>query len=204
MKAVLLMTPEIVRQHYVAALLGIGLSYGLTSGKKVSDLADDPDTVKKLSDLATRLGSGPSNGEDKYLRQIPVVWDIRAPLFWWSEMDTYKVGTTTQSESTMHTLLRMEEFTDNDFEYPVGPVILDELNRLLKTAKDAKGKSNEESAFLLLKNALPSGWLQRRIWTANLAVVKNILLQRSTHRLPQWRYLCRRFTETLNFEVEIL
>ena len=204
MKAEMLVTPAMNDMYYASTMLGLGLSYGLTSGKSLSDLLTDHDLRTKLSSLADKLGVR-SYGEDKFLRQVPVVWDITAPLFWWAEMDTYKVGTTAQSESTMHTLLRKEGFTDNDFEYPVGPVILAELNRLLKTAKDAKGTSSEESSFLLLKNALPSGWLQRRVWSANLAVVKNILLQRSTHRLPQWRYLCRRFTEELpGFEVEIL
>lgn len=195
MKAILL-NADNIHEHYAMSLFGLGLSHGLTSGKKLVDIIDDDVLTDRLVKLGTKLGVK-SDGEDKFLRQVPVVWDIRAPLFWWSEMDTYKVGTTAQSESTMHTLLHTKEFVDSDFEYPVGPHILMELNRLLEAAKKEKGKENTEKSFLLLKNILPSGWLQRRIWTANYAVVKNILVQRLNHRLPQWRYMCRRFIEEL-------
>lgn len=171
------------------ALLGLGLSWGITSGlASLNEKAQD-----KMADIAARLCEK-SGGEDKFLRQISVAWRITAPLFWWSEMDTYKVGTCAQSESTMHTLAKRDRFLSTDFEYGMSDDVLALLNSKLHSMKTCEEK-DKESTFLLLKNLLPSGWLQCRVWTANLAVMKNIWKQRHMHRLPQWRYICNQFVK---------
>ena len=75
--------------HY--ARLGLGFSYGLTS--YYSDVNDIPMGINdKLNAVIDRLAAV-GGGEDKFLRQIPVCYIIQAPLYWWSEMDTYKIGT---------------------------------------------------------------------------------------------------------------
>ena len=116
-------------------------------------------------------------GHDKFLRQIGVVLDITAPLYWWKQMDTYKVGTVAQSESTMHTLLK-NPITNDCFESGKVPDFY--INFLEDLRQDGD--------FVKLNAWLPQSWLQRRIWTGNYAVLKNIILQRENHKLPEWKF----------------
>ncbi|MFQ8737578.1 MAG: hypothetical protein ACLSAH_17615 [Bilophila wadsworthia] len=84
------------------ALLGMGLSHGKTSGIiSLWDIRDDASLKERALKLA-----GLGSGHDKFLRMIVVTLDITAPLYWWKQFDTYKVGTVAQSESTMHTLMK--------------------------------------------------------------------------------------------------
>ena len=170
------------------ALIGIGLSYGLTS--KYSSMYYVPEeTKKRLYQIAGKLACK-GGGEDKFLRQIVYWWDVKAPRFWFAEADTYKVATTAQSESTMHTIMH-RELTQEDFEYDISLFQLDYLNRLIAKYKETKS----EEAFLKLKNGLSEGFLQRRIWSLSLANMKNIYAQRKKHRLPQWKIVCDAFVE---------
>ena len=170
------------------ALFGIGLSYGLTSEYEGWDAVpfDKVEKLKKIASVLCRRGGG----EDKFLRQIIFWWDVKAPRYWWAEADTYKVGTAAQSESTMHTVMR-RPLEDSDFEAPVPGSVRNSLNRMFLEHSETK----DERVFLELKNALPEGFLQRRIWTLNLANMKNIHRQRKSHRLPQWRQVCEAFAE---------
>lgn len=170
------------------ALMGVGLSYGLTS--EYSYLRFVPEETKnRLVQIAGNLAKK-GGGEDKFLRQIIYWWDVKAPRFWWCEADTYKVATVAQSESTMHTIMH-RELTQDDFEYEIPPFELGHLNGLIEGYRLTK---NEE-AFLKLKNLLPEGFLQRRIWMLSLANMKNIYHQRRNHRLPQWKQICEAFVE---------
>ena len=171
-----------------AALLGLGLSYGLTS--EYSSMYYVPEeTKKRLYQIAGKLARK-GGGEDKFLRQIVYWWDVKAPRFWFAEADTYKVATTAQSESTMHTIMH-RELTQEDFEYDISLFQLDYLNRLIAKYKETKS----EEAFLKLKNGLPEGFLQRRVWSLSLANMKNIYHQRKRHRLPQWKLVCQAFVD---------
>lgn len=173
------------------ALFGIGLSYGLTSEYEGWD--DVPfDRRMKLQEIASKLCKAGA-GEDKFLRQVVCWWDVRAPRYWWAEADTFKVGTVAQSESTMHTIMR-RPLGDSDFEKPVHPHVLENVNLLVKLYRDARPETKQEW-FLDLKNVLPEGFLQRRIWMLNLANMKNIHRQRKNHRLPQWHAVCDAFVE---------
>ena len=173
------------------ALFGIGLSYGITSGWG-GPLELSRDKYEKLKEIASKLCKAGA-GEDKFLRQIVYWWDVRAPRYWWAEADTFKVGTVAQSESTMHTIMR-RPLEDSDFEKPVPPHVLENVNLLVKLYRDARPETKQEW-FLDLKNVLPEGFLQRRIWTLNLANMKNIHRQRRNHRLPQWHKVCDAFVE---------
>lgn len=172
------------------ALFGIGLSYGLTSEyEKPEDLPfDKSEKLKEIASVLCRKGAG----EDKFLRQIMFWWDVRAPRYWWAEADTFKVGTVAQSESTMHTITRRPLNALVDFEEPVDGDVLNRLNDHIRWYNETKGDIEE---FMAIKNMLPEGFLQRRIWTLNLANMKNIHRQRRTHRLPQWRQVCEAFAE---------
>lgn len=157
------------------ALLGMGLSYGLTSDKKIRCLKD-PKLAARLTKICVKCAQR-GNGEDKFLRMIQIWADVTAPRFWWAEFDTYKVGTVALSESTMHTLGK-RQLTPEDFETPIEPGYLDTLNSALRS----------DNAIDFNKGMLPEGFLQRRIVNFSYAVFANMIRQRRNHRLPQWHY----------------
>ena len=170
------------------ALFGIGLSHGLTSGYE--DWASlTPELRKRLYEVAEKLAPK-DGGHNKFLRQIAFWWDATFPRFLWQEVDQYRIGVTTQSESTMHTIMS-RDLAQEDFEQPIHPGALEVLNLLIGDYK----KSKNGHLFMQLKNDLPEGFLQRRIWTLSLANMKNIYHQRKSHRLPQWRDICEAFVE---------
>ena len=113
----------------------------------------------------------------KALRLINTTFKIKAPLFWWQEMDTYEIGVVNGcSESTMHTL-KKEQLCQKDFEYP----ILDSWIEALQESID-EGFDDID----LLKNYLPSGYLQERVINFSYQTLRRIIKQREGHRLPQW------------------
>lgn len=158
------------------ALLGMGLSYGLTSDKKIRCLKD-PKLADRLTKICAKCAQR-GNGEDKFLRMIQIWADVTAPRFWWAEFDTYKVGTVALSESTMHTLGK-RPLAQEDFEGGLPIVLLDLLNARTCTP----GYTIEAK-----KELLPESFLQRRIVNFNYAVFANMIRQRRNHRLPQWHY----------------
>jgi len=172
------------------ALLGMGLSYGLTSDKKIICLKD-PKWAIRLTKICEKCAQR-GNGEDKFLRMIQIWADITAPRFWWAEFDTYKVGTVALSESTMHTLGK-RQLTPEDFETPIPAIELDTLNSALRS----------DNAIDFNKGMLPEGFLQRRIVNFNYAVFANMIRQRRNHRLPQWRYFLNKVYYSLPF-LEVL
>ena len=133
---------------------------------------------------------------DKFLRQIFVSVDITAPLFWWKEMDQYKVGTTTNSTSTMHKLsttpITLACFETDDLNEWL------ELNdqplnygfeNIIKYCEDLRQKYLETKDIRYWKELirwLPESWLQTRTWTANYAVLRNIIRWRQNHKLTEW------------------
>ena len=163
----------------VDSLFGLGLSYGLTSGISIRkfNIDEHGDIYNRLLKIATKLAHV-GNGENKFLRQLPITLDINAPMYWWKEFDTYKIGTTAQSESTMHTLLR-NTITQDNFEKFVSEDTIAHLEDLRVNKK-----------FSELINELPMGWLQRRIVTCNYAVLQNMYNQRKNHKLPEWHIFC--------------
>lgn len=156
------MKVHIISEHgYEEAILGLSLSYGIN------------DTRAK--EVAVTLAPKAS-GHNKFLESICVWLDIQAPRYWWQEFDTYRVGMTKQSESTMHTILK-RKLDFNDFEGgSIDPTILSEINTMIY-----------HKEFTDVKNNLPEGFLQRRIVTTNYKTLRNIYSQRLTHHLPQWQ-----------------
>jgi hypothetical protein len=159
---------------WFGAITGLSLSYGSTFERAIT-------TSEKL---AHRDG-----GHNKFLESIYVWIDVTAPRFWWQEADTYRMSTK-QSESTMHTIDK-RELTNADFETWLSLDQLKSINISLDMYKECKGDPLMEIVMLVrLKNALPEGFLQRRIWVMNYKTLRNIIKQRRTHRLPQWRQFC--------------
>lgn len=182
------------------ALFGIGLSYGLTSNM-VCDAAFRKSPVYKQLETVSKKLAHQQGGHNKFLETITLTLDIIAPRYWWQEFDTYRVGVSKQSESTMHTIMA-RELTDDDFEGGTFDHILDELNAIRDDYLAAKEKGDAEEerrCFLDMKSALPEGFLQRRIVVLNLKSLQNMFMQRRTHRLPEWH----NFFESLSADLAV-
>lgn len=165
---------------YLDALFGLGLSYGLTSN--YNSVMDMHDTQHKLKQIAFNLYPK-DRGHNKFLESICVWIDIDAPRFWWQEFDTYRIGVTKQSESTIHTITH-RSLTQDDFEYDISEITLVQLNQYI-----------ENKDFVSLKNELPEGFLQRRIVCTNYKVLRHIIQQRRKHKLVQWKFFIDQIVE---------
>ncbi len=157
---------------------GSGDTYGDFIGEKDMNLAMRLWRASEEDNLA----------HSKFLRQIFISVDITAPLYFWSEMDTYKISTTANSESTIHKLLKDVNYLClHDFEYD--EELKDYLqNNLIPELKIISNNEeiSEVKKLRLLKQALPTSYLQKRHWTANYEVVRNIVKQRKNHKLTEW------------------
>lgn len=157
---------------YDEAALGFSLSYN--------------STLERAKELLP-IYAFKAAGETKFLESISIWLDVTAPRFWWQEADTYRVGSTKQSESTMH-IINKRLLKESDFEYGINPNALSNLNTLI-TGYNTEG-NDKQYFFKLIKNNLPEGFLQRRIWCINYKTLQNIYNQRKNHRLPQWKNFC--------------
>ena len=143
--------------------------------------------------LAMRLARAGSDHR-KFLRQIFVSVDITAPLYWWKEFDTYKVGTVANSCSTMHKI-HAKKFERDDFSHDKldegGLAALDALISYLELEriKFCEDKNNKQ-AWLNMIQLLPTSYNQMRTVTLNYENLINIYYARRTHKLDEWKTLC--------------
>lgn len=128
----------------------------------------------------------------KFMRMISVYVDITAPLYWWKEFDTYKVGTVANSCSTMHKIAE-KEFTIEDFscEHLENSwlVHLKETIKLLNEARDAYHWCNTDAKkewWWQMIQLLPSSYNQKRTVMLNYEVLANIYKSRNNHKLDEW------------------
>lgn len=141
-------------------------------------------------DLMHRLyTAGPEHR--KYLRQIFVSMDITAPLYWWKEYDTYKIGTTADSCSTMHKI-HAKEFEPDDFsiEHLYGDVLVlfeDNIIETLNVYRKAYINTKDKRYWWQLIQLLPSSYNQRRTVTFTYENVVIMIRQRTGHKLDEWR-----------------
>lgn len=166
---------------------------------------NDLDLMKRLYKAGTE--------HRKYLRQIFVSLDITAPLYWWKEFDTYKVGTVSNSCSTMHKIAS-KEFELNDFSYdnlyfdvtlPYNPsqvlrYTITALNYWRQQYLDTKDKGD----WWQLIQLLPSSYNQKRTITMNYENVISIIKQRKNHKLDEWNDLVDYFIANLPYIREII
>ena len=148
------------------------------------------------------------NDHAKFLRMINVTVDITAPLYWWKEFDTYKVGTVANSCSTMHKI-HEKEFTIDDFSHEhlivsdnvnhIDMVAwlqeqIDVLNEWRRTFLDVKNSDvSSESAkryWWQIIQLLPSSYNQKRTVQLNYQVLKSMYFARKDHKLDEWHILC--------------
>ena len=167
------------------ALFGIGLSYGTVSAMECNAAFRKSPEYKRLVTVSTKLAHK-QGGHNKFLETIMLTLDITAPRYWWSQFDTYRVGVTKQSESTMHTLAE-KEFTSEMFEGGMFDSILDKLNSIRQDYLTETNNDSRDHHLRWLKQTLPESFLQRRIVCLNLKTLQNIYYQRKNHRLIEWR-----------------
>lgn len=126
----------------------------------------------------------------KYLRQIFVSMDITAPLFLWKQADQFKVGTTTNSCSTMHTIhkrdLTMDDFSTEHLDEWSKTVLLRVIGRI-NAARKNYVETGDKNEWWQIIQLLPSSFNQRRTVTMNYENVVTIIKQRSGHKLDEWR-----------------
>lgn len=143
-------------------------------------------------DLMTRLirGGAPHR---KFLRQIFVSVDITAPLYWWKEFDTYKVGTTANSCSTMHKI-HAKEFELEDFSTEhLSPLSLSALRNLIDVMnleREHYIACKDKDCWWQMIQLLPTSYNQKRTVTMTYENLLNMLEYRRGHKLDEWRMFC--------------
>lgn len=154
------MQTRVIRESgFKEALQGLALSYNSFPSKRVADR------------LAFKGG-----GHNKFLESMMVWIEVTAPRYFWQQLDTYRVGTTKQSESTMHTILR-GSLTQKDFEGgDIYPETLDNLNADILKRNFDKVKKN-----------LPESFLQKRVVCTSYKTLQNMEYQRRSHKLKEWQ-----------------
>ena len=182
----------------------------------VSDYWDEDQTIKLRHydvligdndlDLMKRLyKAGPEHR--KYLRQIFISLDITAPLYWWKEFDTYKVGTVSNSCSTMHKIAA-KEFVLDDFSHehlkPYAVECLTETIKVLNEYRTAYHMTHDKEAWWQLIQLLPSSYNQKRTITMNYENAITIIKQRYGHKLDEWNDLVDILVKELPYIEEIM
>lgn len=159
-------------------------------------------------DLMSRLRNSGTDHR-KFMRMITIYVDITAPLYWWKEFDTYKVGTVANSCSTMHKIAD-KEFTRDDFscehllgddtvpdhDYQSSTYVLDMIIKSLNFWRNEylngteSGISKDKRWWWQLIQLLPSSYNQRRTVMLNYEVLANIYKSRRNHKLDEWHTFC--------------
>lgn len=152
----------------------------------------------------------------KFMRQIFVSVDITAPLYWWKEFDTYKVGTVANSTSTMHKLastpiteecFEMDDFENVGIEDDIGWGAIECWKFLIKDLEILRLKYNEtkdKRYWKELIRLLPESWLQKRTVTMNYENILNMIRQRKNHKLTEWSESFIDWAKSLPYASELL
>lgn len=173
MSQIVLTVKKVQEAGYAPALAG------LAHNKKQS-----PD---KMSVVAAKLADK-DGGHNKFLESIILWLDVRGPRYFWQEADTFRLSTK-QSESTMHTLTGELLQVDMENTKAVGRFLMENFEpdscstETLRWIYQA-AKSND---LIAVKKRLPEGFLQTRMWCMSYKTLRNVILQRRTHRLPHWK-----------------
>ena len=132
------------------------------------------------------------NSHSKFLRQIMVCVDITAPLYWWKEFDTYKVGTVANSTSTMHKMaskpITLDCFETDDYcpEVITSKEEIDYMIQFLEGLRTKYLDTKDKRYWKELIRWLPEGWLQTRTVTLNYQVLRQMYFDRRNHKLNEW------------------
>ena len=149
-------------------------------------------------DLMERLAAGGST-HAKYRRMIVCYMDVTAPLYWWKEYDTYKVGTVTNSCSTMHKIhskpIDMSDFSIDDFHILTeGIYMTDCFTNVVADCEMLRQKyleTKEKKYWRALIQLLPCSYNQKRTIMLNYEALSHIYHDRKDHKLTEWREFCQ-------------
>lgn len=165
---------------------------------------DNHKTVQQIGEMEYQVGqtdlklmkslSKAGSDHGKFLRFINVTVDITAPLYWWKEFDTYKVGTVANSCSTMHKI-HDKEFTLDDFsiEHLNPDVIKNPFNNIIACLNFFRGiylQYKDKEDWWQMIQLLPSSYNQKRTVQLNYQVLKSMYFARRNHKLDEWHTLC--------------
>ena len=180
-----------------------------TQGQYGLDIKLGPNDLK----LAKQLHAG-GPVHSKYKRMLVVWMDVTAPLYWWKEYDTYKVGTVSNSCSTMHKI-DSEEFTEASFanEYldsesqAIQDMIIKKMNSLRDDYHELKsaGKNNEaKKVWYNMIQLNPDAYLQKRTIMLDYEVITNICMWRHCHKQDEWKCFIYKLINTLPYAHDII
>ena len=166
---------------------------------------NDLDLMKRLAKAGT--------DHRKFMRMIVVYVDVTAPLYWWKEFDTYKVGTVRNSCSTMHKITE-KEFTLDDFSHEhlltsditekgTSLGLMKDIIDVLNTYRNEYLKSKDKTYWWQLIQLLPTSYNQRATLMLNYEVLANIYHSRRNHKLDCWVDFCK-WIETLPYAKELI
>ena len=189
-----------------------GMRNPLNSWKKMDSIFESNNIILGPNDLglAQRLIKSGTD-HSKFLRQIFVSMDITAPLYWWKEMDTYKVGTVANSTSTMHTIYKSpitkDKFSfDNNNLSVLGytyDVYINDVLTMCENLRKQYCATEDKRYWRALIQLLPNAWNQTRTWTANYQILRHIYNSRQNHKLSEWHTFCEEI-EKLPYSKELI
>lgn len=155
--------------------------------------------------LAVRLAKAGTDHR-KFMRMIFVSVDITAPLYWWKEFDTYKVGTVANSCSTMHKI-HSKELTREDFSFDKlnedSLKIMDDLLVYIEEVRQKYLETKDKELWYNLIQLLPSSFNQMRTVTMNYENLRNMYYARKSHKLDEWHVYCD-WIKTLPYAKELI
>ncbi len=155
--------------------------------------------------LAVRLAKAGTDHR-KFMRMIFVSVDITAPLYWWKEFDTYKVGTVANSCSTMHKI-HSKELTRDDFSFDKlnedSLKIMDDLLVYIEEVRQKYLETKDKELWYNLIQLLPSSFNQMRTVTMNYENLRNMYYARKSHKLDEWHVYCD-WIKTLPYAKELI
>ena len=159
----------------------------------LSNCNDDCNTCKLYKrilhyDSVLKANAPRNGGHNKFLEHIIVWLDIEMPRYWWSEFDTYRVGVSKQSESTMHTLEKRKMTVADLDSTEEDPLNLHSLVSVFNKAYDYVKAQKPKNTIQILKRRVPDSYLQRREVVLSYKVLAHIAAQRYNHRLPEWQF----------------
>lgn len=196
-----------------------GMRNPLNSWSKIDstwDMIEDPSPINPDDMVYIKIGENDlalmrklaRAGSDhrKFLRMLPVMMDVTAPLYWWKEYDTYKVGTVANSCSTMHKIAD-HVFTLRDFSCEhldeAGLDVLQTVIIALNYERQAYLDTNVKDHWWQIIQLLPSSYNQRRMLFLNYEVLWSMYRARKNHKLDCWREFCKTIVAEVPYFKEI-
>ena len=160
---------------------------------------------KDLTLMNRLANAGDDHG--KFMRMLPVMVDITAPFYFWKQLDTYKIGTVSDSCSTMH-MLTARPFEHGDFSFDycgegIENAYMGVLNRMWEHWNDQKDEEEKKKIWYMINELLPNCYNQTRTWSANYQTLKHIYHARKNHKLNEWHDFCD-WIETLPYAKELI